>query len=293
MERLLTSLANQVEPVGRIVIVASGSDIKNTIDKFLDRLPIDYYFTEQTGQIRQRNIGIGKLDGRTSLVACIDDDIELDQSAIKEMVQFWNEAPINTGGVGFNIINGSSSRPSTLQQILFLGHREPGRVLRSGISTSISHLKESIPSRWLTGGTTVWRQDVLINNPHKEINTKWAIGEDLIFSYPIGKIYPLFVCASATVSHNHYPYNSKDTQWHFLYGKTQTLWLYCFVSVNRELSKTLFFFTLSIRIMAKLAYGLLAQKSDLIYFSRGAIVGVGIIVKHALGLSSKDDIREN
>jgi len=293
VERLLKSLAEQVEPVGRVVIVASGHDIESTVDMFSDQLPIEYYYSSEAGQIKQRNIGISKLDNRTSLVACIDDDIELDQSAIIEMVRFWNEAPINTGGVGFNIINGSSSRPSILHQIFCLGHRKPGRVLRSGIATSISHLKESIPSQWLTGGTTVWRQDVLINNPHKEISTKWAIGEDLIFSYPIGKIYPLFACASAAVSHNHYPYNTKDNQWHFYYGKTQTLWLYVFVSSNRELSKALFFFTLFIRVMGKLIHGLLVQRSDLIYFSRGAMAGVGVIIKHAFGLSAKDDIREN
>ena len=290
MERLLTSLATQFEPVGRIIVVASGRDIKSTIDKFSAKLPIDYFFTQQAGQIRQRNIGIGKLDHRTSLVACIDDDIELDQLAIKEMVKFWNEAPMNTGGVGFNIINGNRNQPSIVQRIL--GHREPGRVLRSGGATSISHLQENIASQWLNGGTTVWRQDVLINNPHKEINTKWAIAEDMIFSYPIGKVYPLFVCARATVSHNHYPYNTNDNQWNFNYGRTQTLWVYHFVASNDDLSKTLFFFTLYLRVMGKLLRGLLLQRSDLIYFSRGALAAVGLIIKHAIGQSGKDDLRE-
>ena len=199
--RLLKSLVDQVEQVKYIIIVASGKDIKSTIDNFSDDLLIKYYHTSQTGQIRQRNIGISKLDDSTPLVACIDDDIVFDPCAIKEMVRFWNSAPINTGGVGFNIINVSISRPSKLKEILFLGHRKPGRVLLSGISTSISGLDDNIRSQWLTGGTSVWRKDVLVNNRHKEINTKWAITEDLIFSYPYRKSFSaLCLCKCYCVS---------------------------------------------------------------------------------------------
>lgn len=292
VEKLLKSLTDQVEPVGRIIIVASGKDIKSTVDKFSDKLPIEYHYTSETGQIRQRNIGIGKLDDRTPLVACIDDDIMLDPWATKEMVLFWNSAPIDTGGVGFNITNGPIERPSLLRQMVFLAHRQPGRVLLSGISTSISHLQDNILSQWLNGGTTVWRKDVLVNNRHKEINTKWAIAEDLIFSYPLGKVFPLYVCAMATVQHNH-DNHSKNSKWHCFHGRTQTLWLYHFVKSNKELSKVLFYFTLLIRVFGKLISGVLLIRRDRISFSIGAITALGKIAKHAFGLSAKDDIRED
>ncbi len=292
VERLLYSMVRQTEPVGRIIIIASGIDIKKVIDNFIGELSIDYHFTDQTGQIRQRNLGIDLLDDRTSLVACIDDDIELDKDAISEMVKFWNLAPKNTAGVGFNIVNESSNKASILQQMLCLGHKEPGRVLRSGISTSISHLDENITSQWLNGGATVWRQNILIDNPHKEINTKWAIGEDLIFSYPIGKIYPLFVCAHAKVTHYHNPCGYRDNQWHYMHGKTQTLWVYYFVNNNHELSKTLFIIGTLMRAIGKLGYGLIMQKIHLLHFSRGTMAGVGIMFKHMLGLLKKGDIRE-
>lgn len=290
--RLLKSLAGQTEPLGRIIIIASGRDIEGTVNHFSDDLPIDYYHTSQAGQIRQRNIGITKLDARTPLVACIDDDIVLDPWAIKEMVHFWNGAPPNTGGVGFNISNGPSNRPTLYNRILWLGDPPPGRVLVSGSSTSISHLQDNIRSQWLNGGTTVWRKDLLVNNKHKEINTKWAIAEDLIFSYPLWKVYPLYVCAAATVSHNHYPYSTKDSQWHFFHGRTQTLWVYHFVKSNRELSKALFLLTIFIRISSKAICGLVARRPDLINFAFGAATAVGEIVKHAFGMSGKQDIRE-
>jgi len=291
--RLLKSLVDQVEQVKYIIIVASGKDIKTTIDNFSDDLLIKYYHTSQFGQIRQRNIGISKLDDRTPLIACIDDDIVLDPCAIKEMVRFWNSAPINTGGVGFNEINGSSIQPSILHKIFYWRHRKPGRVFRNGSSTSISNLHENICSQWLTGGMSVWRKDVLVNNKNKEINTKWAIAEDLIFSYPIGKVLPLYVCATATVSHNHYPYETTDNEWHFSYGRTQTLWFYHFVINNKELSKVLFFFTLFIRVFAKCIYGFIVRRWNLVNFSLGAISAVVEIAKHAFGMSAKNDIRED
>jgi hypothetical protein len=154
-------------------------------------------------------------------------------------------------------------------------------------------LHDNIRSQWLTGGTSVWRKDVLVNNRHKEINTKWAITEDLIFSYPLGKVFPLYVCASATVSHNHYPYDAEDNKWHFSYGRTQTIWLYYFVNSNKELLKVLFFFTLFIRVFSKYSYGLITRQWNLVNFSLGAISAVVEIAKFAFGLSVKDDIRED
>jgi len=292
IKSLLQSLADQEEQAGRIIIVASGQDINQTVNEFSGTLPIDYVHTLETGQIRQRNIGIRKLDARTPLVASIDDDIVFDPWAIKEIVRFWNHAPADTAGVGFNIVNGPSSRSSKLAKLLLLNHPEPGRVLISGVTTPISNLHHDIRSQWLNGGSTVWRQDILVNHPHKEINTKWAIGEDLIFSYPIGKEYPLFVCSRATVVHNHNPYSSEDPKWHFFHGRTQTLWVYNFVDSNKELSKTLFFTTLFFRLLAKSIYGLIAKRPYLVGFSLGGGAALLKIVRHEFSSAHRGDIRE-
>ena len=293
VKNLLKSIADQDERVGRIIMVATGENIQATVEEFSNVLPIEYFHTSQSGQIRQRNMGIQKLDDRTCLVACLDDDIVLGPGAIKEMIQFWNSTPEDTGGVGFNITNGINTPPHLLYQLLLVDHRLPGRVLPSGNQSSISHLQTNIRSQWLAGGTTVWRQDILVNNRHKEIDTKWAIAEDLIFSYPVGKVFPLYVCASATVSHNHYPYDGQDNQWHFLYGRTQSLWVYHFVRSNRELSKTLFFSTLLVRVSLKSIYGVLTRRTENVHFSLGVISAVWVIIKDAFCWSSQKDIREN
>ena len=168
----------------------------------------------------------------------------------------------------------------------------PGRVLRSGITTEISHVKENIRSQWLTGGWSVWRKDILVNNKHKEIKTKWAIAEDVIFSYPIGKVFPLYVCASAIISHNDYPYDTDDKKWHFFHGRTQTIWNYHFVHRHKELSRVLFFYTVFIRVFGKLIYGIITRRHDLVSFSHGAISAVAKIIKYFFTSTPKSDLRE-
>ena len=57
------------------------------------------------GQIKQRNKGISFLDSSTKLVATIDDDVSFSNTAISELIKFWNTVEPDTAGVGFNIIN--------------------------------------------------------------------------------------------------------------------------------------------------------------------------------------------
>jgi len=74
VKRHLQSIVKQKCKLGRIVVVASGEDIKDIVESFKDSLPVEYYRSEP-GQIRQRNLGILKLDERTKLVASMDDDV--------------------------------------------------------------------------------------------------------------------------------------------------------------------------------------------------------------------------
>ena len=43
----------------------------------------------------------------------------------------------------------------------------------------------------------MWRREILDEFPQPEVETRWAAGEDLRFSYPIGRKYPLWACADA------------------------------------------------------------------------------------------------
>ena len=108
VKRHLQSLVDQNCELGRVIVVASGKDIKDIVLGFKDRLPIEYYRSEP-GQIKQRNMGISKLDERTKLVAAMDDDVTYHEDAFEEMIRFWNGVEPNTAGVGFNLVCHSKS----------------------------------------------------------------------------------------------------------------------------------------------------------------------------------------
>lgn len=241
IENLLESLVNQTEKVGRIIIIVSGQNIESIIEPYLPRLPIEYYYSEIAGQIRQRKLGISKLDNQTKLVATLDDDIILDNDSISNLLKYWNSKDENTVGIGFNITNMSKHEYSKIKEFFFLSSIQPGQVLSSGYPTSIVNVDQSIPTKWLNGGATVWKQEELIEGIHKKtIDSSWAPCEDLMFSYPIGKIKSLWVCKDAKVFHDdNVKYHSIDSA--IERGRTLSKWTLDFVIQNPELNRFHFY----------------------------------------------------
>ena len=198
MKRHLQSLVDQKCKLGRVIVVATGLDIKDIIFSFIDRLPLEYYRSEP-GQIKQRNMGITKLNKKTKLVATMDDDVTYHKNAIKEMINFWNSVDTDTAGVGFNVTNVVAHKHNWFRYLLGFSVPNPGKILKSGWITPITNVTKDIKTEYLHGGTTVWRQEILINNINEEINNPWAVIEDLMFSYPLGKKYQLYVCSKSSL----------------------------------------------------------------------------------------------
>jgi len=275
IKNVLDSLMRQTVSCGRIIVVNGGQSVKDVVMPFFDILPIEYYECNPSGQIRQRNMGIALIDKRTPLVGFLDDDIVLEPQALESIISFWNKCAPETAGVSFNIINTPLGRCSWLELILGLNAPQKGRVLRSGMTTSNCQVATDLCSQWLCGGATIWKKNILDMFPHKEISSRWAIGEDIIFSYPIGKKFPLYVCAASRVSHEHTMDYVSRMKYRF-HGRTQTLWLFYFVESNRDLSRLLFFWTLFVRIFAKCVMGVIMFKIDYFEFAVGQLEGAVI-----------------
>ena len=272
LKNLLESLARQTEPCGRVVIVDGGQSVRDIVVGFSDRLPVEYYECRPAGQIRQRNMGIALLGDRKRLIGLLDDDIVLEREALEAMVSFWNKCESNTAGVSFNIINSPPERRSWLKCLFGLSAREQGRVLRSGTTTSNSHVPDNLRTQWLCGGLTVWKQEILGKFPHREISSRWAIAEDVIFSYPIGKKFPLYVCADARARHEHEMDYVSEKKYRF-HGRTQTMWLFYFVESNKDLSKMLLLWTLLLRINGKCVLSILTLDKRHLEFAIGQLEG--------------------
>ncbi|MDG2240285.1 MAG: glycosyltransferase [Longimicrobiales bacterium] len=278
---LLDSILAQTDSVRRVVVVDGGGDARDVCEAYAGRLRVDYFVCEPPGQIRQRNHGLAQLDGNDRLVALLDDDIVMEPYAVNEMIALWNRAPVETVGVAFNIINGDPEKYTVLKGLLGICAKEPGRVLRNGMTSAISHAREDTQVQWLPGGATVWRSDVLLSRPHREVSARWAIAEDLVFSYPLGQQFPMFVCASAEVHHLHISDygRARADRYH---GKVQTLWTYHFVATNPRLSRLFFFYTLGARLLGKVLRGVFRLSRADLEFAVGQAIAVSQIADGAL-----------
>ena len=203
IKTLLDSVARQTVPCGRVIIVDGGRSVRDIVMSFLDRLPVEYYTRSPPGQIRQRNRGISLLNDQTPLVGFLDDDIVLEPQALERMITFWNGCEPDTAGVSFNIVNSPPFRHSWARALMGMSTPQQVRVLRSGTNVATTPADAHLRAQWLCGGAAVWRKEILKRFTNREIYLRWAICEDVIFSYPIGKEYPLYVCADAKVRHKH------------------------------------------------------------------------------------------
>lgn len=273
LKNLLASLAIQNEVIGRLIIVDGGKTAREVVMRFSDNLPVEYYECFPPGQIRQRNLALMKLDSRTPLVAFFDDDLVLKPQAIKEMIAFWNTVNPRTAGVSFNIVNSVPPTHTWFKGLVGLSGPIQGRVLRSGLNTSISSVPSNLKTQWLCGGATVWKLDILRKFKNPVRDSKWAIGEDLIFSYPIGKHYPLYVCAAAQVRHEHL-YDHKLRNKYRYYGKTVVLSRLFFVKSNKELSIVLCLGSQFARLFSRLLFGVLKAEMRPVQLAIGQIEGI-------------------
>jgi hypothetical protein len=146
-------------------------------------------------------------------------------------------------------------------------------VLRSGNATSACQAKADARVEWVCGGATVWRADVLREFPHRALPAKWAIAEDVVYSYPIGRRFPLYLCASARVRHEHVFDYSSPRPYRF-HGYTRTLWTFRFVEANADLSRAAFLWMVAGSAAGRLLAALVGRGREHAEFAFGQVAAV-------------------
>jgi glycosyltransferase involved in cell wall biosynthesis len=292
---LLTSIVLQNKQCGRIIVVDGGrNSVKGLVDGFLGRLPVEYHICHPPSQIRQRNMAISLLDSRVPLVGFIDDDIILEPHALENMLNFWNKTVPEPAGVSFNIANARRYQHSWVKGFTGMSSPCPGTILRSGYNVAIFPASQDFKSQWLCGGATVWRQDILKKYANNSVSSKWAICEDIIFSYPISKKFPLYVCANAKVRHEHVYDHVKNMKYVY-YGRTAVLWRLYFVTCHSELSLAFFLWMIFNQIISRLFFGIVCFKMSDIQYAfgqiEGIVLGVVSVISGVSVLSLLDDYR--
>ena len=284
VKRHLESLAGQNCELERVIVVASGQDIKDIVLGFKEKLPVEYYRSE-SGQIRQRNLGISKLNDLTKLVATMDDDITYKKNAINNMIDFWNKLNNEVAGIGFNIVNLEKHRYSPLKHLFGMSAKNPGRVLKSGVNTWITNVNQNIKTQWLNGGATVWRKDILLKYKNEPLRSKWAIYEDVIYSYNIGKQHRLYVCSAAQVEVDDSVSYQTKVKFGYFSSNSIVLWRYLFILKNEELSKTNFFLVMMIHVVSNFIKSIFLFKKIYFYKFMGLVNGLikVLFVRNSIG----------
>ena len=274
LARLLTSIRAQTQQPRHIVIVDGGDDGSEAVASEFSDLPIRYLRVHPPSLTKQKNVGVRAVESSATLIACIDDDIVLEDNALETMLEFWERASTEVGGACFNEI----SRPpatSWMQRLFLMDNRVFGAVTPSGYNTPIVNAKETRPSQWLRGGATVWRKDIFQEYSFNE----WFLGsgliEDLYFSYLVGRRYDLYVVAEAPVRHMEPP-----ASWtgNYRIGKVQVINRVYFVRSNSDLSLAKCLWSLSGQTLANLASGLMGADTGRLLRACGNIAGFARVI---------------
>ncbi|OGQ46299.1 MAG: hypothetical protein A3H42_04585 [Deltaproteobacteria bacterium RIFCSPLOWO2_02_FULL_46_8] len=210
LARFLKSIQKQTVKPGLILIVDGGDQ---TVDKLLPDFPdlnFQYLRVYPPGLSKQRNAGIKAVPKAFNLMGFFDDDYVLFEDAIEKMTTFWTHQSSKVGGASFNTMNSGclpSKKGLFLRRLFLLNRGLSGDILFSGIGTAQYPCDKTYRSQWLSGGSTIWRREVLEKFTFDEWFAKYGVLDDLDFCWRVNKQYELYVVANAKVLHQQLPRN--------------------------------------------------------------------------------------
>jgi glycosyltransferase involved in cell wall biosynthesis len=278
LKKLLVSIENQSYQPDQVIIV-DGSDqmIESQIREYIEK-KIKYIYCFPPSLTKQKNEGLRQLNADITIVGCLDDDIELEPDAIKNLLEYWETNSEGLGGSSFNIINVPPKKTliTLIRRFFLIDGKHLGKVLGSGFCSSLFPADADIECEWLCGGATVWRRHIFDTFHFDEWFAGWAYHEDADFSFPVAKKYRLVLIHSAKVTHNPPSFNPENLK-HL--GMMAVINRYYFVSKNKELSIPLFFWASVGEILINVMQSVLKLNFGGVQTAVGNIMGIWYIIK--------------
>lgn len=242
---LLKSLSNSSIKPSQIVVVASGIDIGEVLSGFKNSLPITYLYTQSKGQIAQKKLGVALVSNHIDWCLFLDDDLEISPSAVEDALREADlYAQDDVVGIGFSLPTTTriiSVNPliKSVAKLFRIDSNKPGSVAKNGHANSYLQEQSVIETKWLNGAS-MWRTPYIYTYGEGIPSTRYAACEDLIFSYPIGKLGKLLYVPTAKLSFQDPELSDFDG---LDVMKAAAYWRFYFVSSYPEFSKWNFLFT--------------------------------------------------
>lgn len=207
LKRLLESVAGQTRRPELVVVVDSSDGSVAALSEWGRGGPaVDYVRHWPPSASAQRNAGLARVPADFDLIGFLDDDAVLEPDAIEQMFAFWENAPGDVGGAGFNPLNQEwrlGVRRWRLAERLGLYSPRPGAVAASGWQSVFGRVEQDLEVDWLPSGAVVWRAEVIRNRRFDEFFDGYSYLEDVDFSFGLRPAWRLFVVAGA--GYYHYP----------------------------------------------------------------------------------------
>jgi hypothetical protein len=276
---MLQSVQSQSVHPEQIIIVDGGED---RVDDVVDEFPVlnlEYVRVYPPSLSEQRNAGMQRLHLLITLAGYLDDDLVLEDGAMEAMLSFWENVPEEVGGAAFNIVTDRRPKGTPLKSFFLLDNAKRGAVLRSGYQTMICPVEETTYTQWLFGGATIWRGNVINEFSYDEWYYGTGYGEDLDYSYRVGKKYKLAVVGDARVRHFSPPIRKEIN---FVLGKWQMINRMYFVKKNQDLSVPLCYWALFGQVLVNSAKALGKRERALFMRVLGNILGMTRVVRGRL-----------
>lgn len=278
LRRLLESLSTQSVLADRVVVVASGTQVSKEVVNEFSKWNFQYIHVARAGTSWQRNAGLGVLDPSCNLVGFFDDDVVLDPNALEVMLTFWETAPPDVGGAGFNFHNvlapetrrkWSLGSVVQLYKTLMLKNESKGSVLASGFPTPIFPADENIHVEWLeTLGLTL-RREVVEQFKFDDFFAGYSYLEHVEYTYRVSHKYKLCVVSNAWVTHYSGPIRNS-----YSLGRMQVINRIHFVRKNKELSPMRCYLALVAHMFFNATVGVLLRDSGYVKRAWGNCVGL-------------------
>tara|TARA_A100001011_G_scaffold400321_1_gene514090 strand:+ start:50 stop:961 length:912 start_codon:yes stop_codon:yes gene_type:complete len=190
-----------------IIIVDSSDSINKISNKILfqyRKLNIKLVFSNPSISL-QRNIGLAKVNKKTTYVMFLDDDISFKKNSLKKMYYFIKSSKF-FNGLSFNLI--MKNQNTLMEQIKksgffkFLGvyDNKLGVVTNSGWQTKAINLKENQFVEWLPTQAVIYNYKIIKNKKFDLKYGTYSYLEDLDFSYRLRK--DLIIYSKAKYSSN-------------------------------------------------------------------------------------------
>jgi len=210
----LASLSRQSCLPAEIIIVDSSTNLAGDEAEVygIAAAPVSlrYIRARRAGVASQRNQGLDLVGEDSVYVLFLDDDVVLEPDYCAEMIALLDDKP-TAAGVGGWIVNPQAPPFERtlywfLRLFLIYGN-QPGQVLSSGFNTPlfVGRRSDVFRAECLEGGNMCLRRDHLRDlqfDSRYERFAGYAYGEDLDFTYALGRRGELWVTPQARMHHN-------------------------------------------------------------------------------------------